>query len=79
MNARARVTLAAVLAAGFNLLAFGCRQSGEACSPKTLASIEAGYSAKVVALCQGFKFEDCPAVPSLKADRAAEEKAAGCR
>ena len=58
---------------------------GPACTPAKLSEIEARYSARVIAECSadddgGFTtLADCPAIGSLLAERAAEERAASCR
>lgn len=49
------------------------------CTPKTLAEIESAYIARLMVECKGYTFETCPAVPALKANRAAEETKASCR
>lgn len=62
------------------LLVCGCGGSDPSpCTPAKLAAIEAQFSAQVVASCQGYTFDNCPAVPALKADRAKAEAEASCR
>lgn len=68
------------LGLGSICLVLGCSSSQpNPCTPQVLAGIEADYSAKVIASCQGFTFNNCPSLPALKADRAKAEKEASCR
>lgn len=61
-------------------LLLACASTKPACSPGDLAAIEAAYSARMLAAgCVGVALNTCEAGPSLKAERAAEEKTGGCR
>jgi len=78
------ITLAAcvylVAVAGYSAflgLLFSCSSMPKPCAPQ--ARIEAAYLEAVLSQCKGFTVATCPAVPALKAKRAADEKAAACR
>jgi hypothetical protein len=60
------------------LLVAGCAPTREPCSPATLAAIESAYLADVLAQCEGYTLDTCPATPALKARRFEDEQKAGC-
>lgn len=48
-------------------LLFGCsHQEKPACAPEALAKIQAAYMAEALNSCQGFTYDDCPALPALR-------------
>jgi hypothetical protein len=60
------------------VLVAGCAPAREACSPATLTAIEADYLAAVLAQCEGYTLDTCPATPALQARRFEVERKAGC-
>ena len=42
-------------------LLISCASTPPACTPEALAAIEVQYMAEVLAACQGYSFEECPA------------------
>ena len=52
----------------FALIAVACAGTERpACSPEALAALEARYVAEASAACTGFTYEDCPALPEIRA------------
>lgn len=70
-----------VVAALVVLVASACASSCSSaplCPPATLATINAKYVADGAQACAGTPMADCKALDPVKAERLAEEKAAGC-
>ena len=49
------------------MLLTGCGPSKPACTPEQLATIEANYVAEALRLCAGQNYDDCSALPALRA------------
>jgi hypothetical protein len=50
------------------VLAVACASTERpACSPNTLAALEARYIAEAAAACAGHTYDDCPALPEIRA------------
>jgi hypothetical protein len=59
----------------FALLAVACAGTERpACSPEALVALEARYVAEAAAACAGHTYDDCPALPDIRAKYKAERE-----
>jgi len=59
----------------FALLPVACAGSERpACSPEALAALEARFVAEATAACAGHTYDDCPALPDIRAKYKAERE-----
>ena len=61
------IVLAFFFFLGFLALEGGCKNEKPACSPEKLADIEARYVTEALQQCKGQSYDDCKALPDLRA------------